>query len=587
MSILSKINYSMTRYRYIPFYVLLLCLLITCGKDYIKEDENVTGQIDTEGVNEDEDDYVLDSTRIVQITLEGNSATVDTPVVNITSNIITITAAGTYNITGTLTDGQIIVNTDDESDVKIILDNVNINCSTSAPIYVSNAEKVILVLADQSENYLSDGTSYQNLVDDEPSAAIFSKSDLSIYGDGELTVDANYNDGITSKDGLIIKSGTITVNSVDDGIRGKDYIIFYNGNITVNAGGDGLKSDNADDVSLGFISITTGLFDITASGDAIAAQTIIEITDGEYELTSGGGSNRNVSQLSSAKGIKGIESIIIDGGTFTISSADDGLHSDNSLEVTGANIDLASGDDGIHSDGSVTITDSYLSITKSFEAIESANITINSSTIRLVASDDGFNSTMGSATEANDGSCLTINGGSVYVSTSAGDALDSNGDIKINGGTIIAHGPSSDPELGLDVNGSCTISGGFFIVSELNSNMGETPSSSSSQYSVVIKFTSSHSANSIVHIEDSEGNDVLTFAPERTYESITFSSSDLKSGATYTIYTGGTCTGTATDGLYTGGTYSGGTSYTSFTISSLVTTVGSSSGGPSGGGGRR
>jgi hypothetical protein len=571
---------TMNKYSLIIICTLALLSFISCEKDYvvsITDTSSATGEI-----LEDSADYIWDSALIVNVVLNGNSITAESLGVTVSGSKATITSAGTYNISGSLTDGQIIVNTEDEETVRLILNGVNITCSTSAPVYVSKAKKTIIVLADNTENYVTDGASYKNVVDGEPNAAIFSKSDLTIFGNGSLIVDGNYADGISSKDGLIIKSGTIAVTSVDDGIRGKDYLVVHEGNITINAGGDGLKSDNEENTLVGFLTIDTAIIKITSAGDAMAAQTNLKIENGEFNLISGGGSSKTVASSLSAKGIKGIASVTIDGGTFTINSADDALHSNANVEIKGSSISISSNDDGIHADKSIEVNNSYVNITKSFEGIESASITIDNSNIWIVSSDDGFNATAGltpGGTESNDGSYLYINSGYVCVNASGGDAIDSNGNIVIKGGTVVAHGPLSQPEVGMDYNGSCTISGGMLIVSGISSNMTQAPSTSSSQYSLLVKFTSSQSAKSIVHIQDSDGNDILTFAPLRSYQSIILSSPKFIKGNTYTIFTGGSSTGTVTDGLYVGGIYSGGTSYQSFTISSIITTIGSSSGG--------
>jgi hypothetical protein len=577
--------------RYIIYLCLALALFqfISCEKNYIqKDDENKSEaeQSDNEGVNEDTDDYNWDSTTVVSVMLKDNSITVDTGYAFVTGNTVTIKSAATYNLSGSLTDGQIIVDTKDDGDVKLIFNSVNITCSTSSPVYISDAKKVIIGLADNTVNSVKDASSYQNLVDGEPNAAIFSKADLSIFGNGSLTVEGNYNDGISSKDGLIIKSGNITVSSIDDGIRGKDYLIVHDGNMNINAGGDGLKSDNDVNQDLGYISVYKGSFTITSGGDAIAAQTNIILSDGVFDITSGGGSSKNISAFFSAKGIKGLESVIINGVTFSINAADDALHSDNRIEIKGGSLSLSSADDGIHADVSIAISNCNVDIIKSYEGIESAGITIENSNVGIVASDDGFNATQGSRTERNDNSCLTIQSGYIYVNSSGGDALDANGNIVINDGLVIAHGPLSEPEVGMDYNGTCKITGGTVVISGISSNMTQGPSTSSSIYSVVVKFSSGLEANSIVHIQDSNGTGILTFAPVRKYQSIIFASPKLVFGETYTIYTGGSCTGIPTNGYYSDGTYSGGSIYGNFTITGIVTTVGSSSTGPGGGGPR-
>ena len=550
---------------------IIWVILFSCEKSIEIDDPD---ENETES-SEEAEDYTWDSSDTITIFFNSNSITADSDSVSIDGSTVTITKAGNYIISGTLSNGQIIVNSDDEEVVRLILSGVDMTCSSSAPIYVKDAYKTIIVLDDGTENYITDSNSYvfDDSEDDEPNAAIFSKDYLAIYGNGYLTVNGNYNDGIASKDGLVIKSGNITVNSVDDGIRGKDYLIIRDGNITLNVEGDGLKSDNDEDESLGYILIETGNIDIISGGDAIQAETDINITTGEFDITAGGGSNYSVSYDGSAKGLKADESLSVDGGNYTINSADDAVHSNGSIIFNGGTFNISSNDDGIHADESVEINNSNVSISKSYEGIESANITVNESNVRIIASDDGFNATEGMAVESNDGSCLTINSGYVYVNTSSGDALDSNGNIVIAGGTVIAHGPSSDPEVGMDYNGTCKVSGGTLVISGPDSRMTQAPSSSSTQYSVLVKFNTRQSANSIVHIEDSNGNDILTFAPVRTYQSIIFSSTELTKGSTYTIYTGGSYTSTSEDGLYTNGTYEPGVEYRNFTISQIVTNL--------------
>lgn len=159
--------------------------------------------------------------------------------VSIDGSQATITSAGTYRLSGSLTDGRVVVDTKDKDVVRIILDGVELTNTTGAAISVANGEKVVIILAENSKNVVTDSANYvfDDPSTDEPNAAIFSKSDLTLFGSGSLTVNGNFNDGISSKDGLIIDSGTITVNAVDDGIRGKDYLVIKDGVITINASG--------------------------------------------------------------------------------------------------------------------------------------------------------------------------------------------------------------------------------------------------------------------------------------------------------------------------------------------------------------
>lgn len=537
-------------------------------------------------VHDEPSDYVWDNSDVTDIVLNGNSITVSSAGATVSGSNVTIDSAGVYNITGTLTNGQIIVNNSiNKGKVVLILNGVSVTCSTSAPIYIEKAKKVIVYLTGGTQNSLTDATTYvyPNTDVDEPNAALFSKTDLTIFGEGTLSVKGNYKDGITSKDGLIVASGNITVNAADDGIRGKDYLIVKAGNISLTTGGDGLKSDNEDNSSLGYITILSGKLNIISGGDAIAAQTNVLITTGEFNLTSGGGSGKIISSTLSAKAIKGGISLTIDGGTFNISSADDALHTNGIMTINGGNIALASADDGLKAEVSITIAFTILTISKSYEGIESPVITIHSGDVNIIASDDGFNATKGNGGESNDGSILTINGGNIAVNVSGGDGLDSNGSIVMTAGEVIVRGPSSQPEVAIDYNGTFILSGGLVIASGPNAgNMIQGLSSSSTQNSLKIILTSNIAANTLFHIQDESGNDIVTFQSVRSFNYIVFSSPDLKIGSKYYVYTGGSSTGTVTNGLYSGGIYTPGTLYTSFTVSGILTSIGSSSSNPGG-----
>ncbi|NMB73390.1 MAG: carbohydrate-binding domain-containing protein [Bacteroidales bacterium] len=513
--------------------------------------------------------------------MQNTTATADGPGVKINGPEIMVTSSGTYEIKGTLTNGRILVDTDNEAIVKLLLNQVNITCSYSAPMFIIKARKVVIGLINERENFLQDGPAYFfSDGEDEPKAALFSKCNLSIFGTGILNVTGNYKDGISCKDGLIIKSGTINITSADDGIRGKDYLVIRDGRIKISCGGDGMKSDLEGYSNAGYVYIEDGKIDIETGKDAISAVNEIKIRNGSFTLTSGGGSSRTVPYGTSAKGIKGIASTFIEGGIFLINSADDALHSNNSIQVIGGSIIANSADDGIHADNSVEIRNTEVAINKSFEGIESATITIENSTVRITATDDCINATHGAATEMNDNSNLNIKSGYIYINATKGDGLDSNGNITISGGTVIVNGPSSQPEVGVDCNGTFKIDGGTVIVSGIYSNMTDVPSASSSQCSVFIVFSTSQAAGKIVHIEDSGGKSLLTFTPIRNYQSIIFSSPDLMKGNSYSVFSGGSATGEATDGLYFNETYTGGSIYKSFTICSVQTTVGNSASNP-------
>jgi hypothetical protein len=535
-----------------------------------------------EATHEEAADYSWDTAKIVTISLKDTAIAASGAGVTIDGTTAIITAAGTYCLSGTLADGQIIVDAAKAEMVRLILNGVNITNSTNAPINIQSAQKAMIVLAENTSNVLTDAASYvfPDADTDEPNAALFSKVDLTIYGKGSLSVAGHYNDAIASKDGLIIASGTINVTAVDDGIRGKDYLVVKGGTITVDAKGDGLKADNDEDAKRGYVWIENGVLTINSGDDAITGETDALISDGTITIVSGGGSSYKASSTVSAKGIKGTVVTIIDGGTIAISSADDAIHSNAHLIINGGTFAISSGDDGIHADSTLGINGGDIRISKSYEGIESKMVAINDGTIHLVASDDGLNCAGGKDASGAGGwqnpsfsgnYYLYINGGYIDIQT-VGDGIDVNGTIIMTGGTVLVNGPTSNGNGPLDYDKAFKITGGFLAASG-SSGMAQAPGTSSTQNSLLLNFTSTQSAGTLFNIQTSAGENILTFAPVKAFQSVAFSSPALVKGSYY-AYTGGSSTGTPTDGLYEGGSYTPGTKYASFTVSSVVTSIG-------------
>ncbi len=531
--------------------------------------------------HEDEEDYIWDSSDVITIVLNIDSISVDDGNgITIDGTTVTITSVGTYNISGILEDGQIVLNTTDDGIVRLILNGVNISSTTNAPVYVENADKTIIVLADNTENYLTDNAG------NEDNGALLSRDDLTIYGNGSLTVSGNANDAIRSNDGLIIKSGNITVTSVDDGIRGKNYLVIKGGNITVNSVGDGLTSDNIEEESRGFISIEDGTLDITSTnGDAITAATDLLITSGTFTLTSGGGSSVTPDENVSTKGLKAEVCVVIYDGDFIINSSDDAIHSDHMILINNGTYHIATGDDGIHADTSLEINGGTFDISQSYEGLESnGKITINNGHFEINSSDDGINVAEGNGGDDWRGGgggfgppgefYIFINSGFIYIESDC-DGLDSDGYIEMSGGVLIVNGPvpGSFPNGAIDYGmGSFKMTGGI-LVGAGSSDMAQAPSPISTQYSVLVNFLFPQFANRLVNIQTASGETVLTFRPKKAYQSIVFSSPELAPGS-YNVYLGGSSTGTISYGIYEDGTYSPGNKYTNFTISEVVTIIG-------------
>lgn len=593
--------------------------------------------IDTSVAAEDID-VGYDETSAVSIAFADGAATVSGEGAAVDGETVTISQAGTYILSGSASNGRIIVAADKKAEVKLIFNGVTINCADNAPLLVSKAKKVYIVLEDGTENTLTDGESYSLGEDDSNTdGAIFSKADLTINGSGTLNVTANYKHGIVSKDDLVITDGNINVTSASTAIVGKDSVKISGGTFDISAGTNGIKSTNSEESDKGFISITGGNITIVSNNDALEAQTVLTVEGGTFDITTGGGSANasmksdgtpngdwqnnmgnggggprggdmgggrpddngggmggdppamptdngsdelsivaasnetttdassddsysSTSTSTSAKALKADSEVNISGGEFKIDSADDSVHSNGNIVITGGTITASSGDDGMHTDGGLTISDGTIDIQKSYEGIEGSIVTIDGGTISVVSSDDGINCAGGSDTgstdrmgadqfSAQDGVELSINGGTVTINAD-GDGLDSNGNFTMTGGTVYVCGPTNGGNGALDYNGTATVTGGTLIACGAV-GMEEGFGDASTQYSVLHNLGSTVSANEELTISDSDGNAILSFTPVKTWQSVVFTSADLKDGETYTI-TAGSQTETVTiDGIIT------------------------------------
>lgn len=479
-----------------------------------------------------------DESSAVKITLNGSSAVVSDSGVNISGSTVTITSAGTYIISGSLSDGQIVIAASDSDKVQLVLNNAEINCNTSAAVYVKSADKVFVTLPAGTTNSLGGGTEYVQTDDNTVDGVIFSKSDLTLNGTGTLNIDADYRHGIVTKDTLCITGGTYVIDAVKTCLAGKDGIKILDGSFTLTAGSKGLNSGNDDDAREG--------------------------------------------------------SIYIAGGTFTIKSEDDSIHADGSCIIAGGTYTIAAGDDGIHANYDTVITDGSITITDSYEGIEGRRITVSGGTINLTASDDGINAATGGSSDeqqmpggqkgefggfgrqkgadvqsqdgqqsqemqmpqdgqqpqemqapasrlaSDDDVYIKITGGTITVNA-GGDGIDSNGNLYITGGTVYVAGPTSNGNGALDYEGEASITGGTLIAAG-SSGMAQGMGSNSTQCSMLVNLSETIAAGSVISLKDSSGNVLISWTSPKQFSSVVISTAELAQGSTYTLVTGDTQT---------------------------------------------
>lgn len=464
-----------------------------------------------------------DESECETITLSDNASTSSLKSVKIDGNTITVSEEGTYIVSGTLSDGQIIIDGDKNEKIRLILDGVTINSNTGAPIYVKQTDKLFITLAESSKNVLTNNKKFTADGDNNVDAVIFSKDDITLNGNGSLEITTNCGHGIVSKDDLKITSGTYSITSSSHALDGKDSVRIASGTFTLNSDKDGIHSENADDTSLGFIYIAGGTFKITSDGDGMDASAYLTILDCNATIKSGGGAS-NAEKKQEEFGQM----------NNTSSSTDS---------------DTASAK-GIKAGGNLTISGGTINVTESYEGIEGLEITVSGGTISVVSSDDGFNAAGGNDSSGYGGGMpqdnfsadsdakITISGGKITVDAK-GDGLDSNGSLCVSGGEIFVTGPSDNGNGALDYNGDAQITGGTIVAVGM-SGMAQNFGSSSTQGSI-LSNTATNTSGEVV-LKDSNGNVLVSFTPTREYNSVVVSTPSVKKGSTYTLTTGDSST---------------------------------------------
>lgn len=463
----------------------------------------------------DDDDLNWDAATETAVTLAGDATKASgTNAANVTTagSTVTINAGGTYRLSGALADGRVVVAAGEDV-VRLVLDNASITSSTGTGLDIQSANEVLIYLADGTSNTVTDATSYTDTGTDAPNAAIYSKADLTIAGAGTLTVNGNYQDGITTKDGLVLASGNVTVKAVDDGIKGKDYTVLLDGSYSVTAGGDGIKSTNDTDADRGWLLMTGGNLTVAAGDDGIKAATTLDIRAGNATVTT------------SEEAIEAAH-ILISGGTIDVTANDDGINaSGGSSETT-----TGTGTNGTGMGMGVRPTD----MPEPPADGSTGDRPADGGTMDAPPA-GGMG---GGGGDAVGDYSVDISGGTVTIDSS-GDGLDSNGNASISGGTVVVNGPTNNGNGALDVNGELLVSGGTLAAAG-SSGMAVTPSTGSTQSGIQATFSTTVPAGQAIHIVDSSGTTVATFVPTKDITSLVFSNPEITAGEIYTVHTGGT-----------------------------------------------
>ena len=456
-------------------------------------------------------DVTWDSSSEVTIDLSNPTATDG---VTVSDGVITITKAGNYKLTGTY-EGQIKVEAADSDMVRLILNNATITNSTGAAINVVEADEVVIYTASSTTNTVSDGSSYSDTASGSPDAAIYSKSDLTLAGEGTLKVEGKYEESIHTSDGLVIASGTLEVSAANTGIKGKDYVDILDGTVTVTASQDGIKATNDSDGNRGWVRLSGGIVNISAGDDGFKAERVVEIS----------------------------------GGTLNITQANEGIEAQY-INILDGTVNVTSSDDGINASYSTTTTTDSTTATSTNQSAQnrqnSAPQVPSGSAGQASAGGQAPSGTMGQP-QAGGGmggggtfevvdATINISGGTVTVNAN-GDGIDSNGTATLSGGTLIVNGPFTGGNASLDTNGDLLLNG-TTVTAANSGDMFEAPSTNSTSGYVKISNVSNLSSGTTVQVTDSSGNVVANYKVTNSSTAlILVSRSKITKGESCTVYT--------------------------------------------------
>lgn len=417
-----------------------------------------------------------DESEAVKITLSGKTAACNSSNVQIEDGVVTIKAAGVYVLSGTLTDGTIVVDAGDDDKVQLVLDGVSITAADYAAIYAKNADKVFVTLAEGAGNSLTVSGDYVQTDDNNVDAVIFAKCDLTLNGTGSLTVKDNTGHGIVSKDDLVVTGGTYTIYSQDHCLNGKDSVRIADGTFNLSCDEDGIHAGN-DDQQDGYVYIEGGDINISVGDDALHAEGLLIITGGDIDVSK------------SCEGVEGYK-ILVTGGDIDVVSSDDGFNAAGGSSGSGYNHDgFGGGPDmgGVYMDAD---SDAYIFIT----------------------------------------------GGTININAD-GDGIDSNGCIGITGGSVYVLGPSDNGNGAMDYGICAAITGGE-IVAVGGSGMAQGFGDESTQCSALVNFDEWIDAGETITLTNSDGKEVLSYKADKKFNSVVISTSDMKQGGIYTLTVG-------------------------------------------------
>ena len=441
--------------------------------------------------------------------------------VSVENGTITITSGGTYRLSGEYS-GQVKIEAAKTDTVRLVLDNAKITNSTGAAINVVSAAEAIIYTAAGTTNTVADEANYTATGDDDPDAAIYSTANLTLTGEGSLSAEGAYEEGIHTTGGLVIASGTLEVNAANTGIKGKDYVDIIGGIVNVTAAQDGMKSTNTDDESLGFTRLSAGSVTVSAGDDGLKAPHTLEISGGTLNIEK------------SNEGIEAQYINILD-GDVTVNSTDDGINASLKDSSSDTSSDTTS---GTATTGQQTQQNQNGQVQQAPAGGGAApggsqGSTGQNQNMPQPPTDGAMPGGGGGTFEVVD-AAINISGGTVTVNAE-GDGIDSNGTATFSGGTVTVNGSAAGGNNALDSNGDLLLNGGT-VTAGSTADMFEAPSSASTSGYLKITDSSALTQGSTVQVTDSSGTVVANYKITTSgVQLVLVSNKNIVKGQSYTV----------------------------------------------------
>lgn len=548
------------RYKGTALLAALLMLLAGCSGTQAPQNPQ---EVPQDALTADHSGWQEEPYYILQFNVD--SVISNAPAVTASSSRVTLSQGGTYLLSGSLQNAQLVIDVPAGETVRLVLRSVNIHCERGPAILSQGAGTVVLLLEEGTESTLTDGENYLYTSGAGQDAVIWTAGDLLITGGGSLTVAASHADAVCSRGRLAVDGGNIAVTAWQDGLIGEQSLLIRDGRLTLTCGGVGLSAPAVG----GNVTLSDGRVDVTAGGDGITAAGVLSVTGGEYRVRTGGGSaNRSYGETAeswgvwgglpqeeteaetaaeeaaalprreppvcaTARGLAAGRQLTLTGGSITLDCSDDALYSQGSTALAGSRITLSGGDDALYCAGTAVLSGGEVSVRSARRGLLAADLTVTDGVLTLHTAEKGICLGGGRQTAEQSGTVgetgdMTVTGGSVTV-LSGGDALDLAGVLSQSGGELLlGPGRESCPLL----CSSAQVSGGTLLA------LGDLPQEVRSALPRLAAEMWLTARLPFTVAAFGQSAPLISFTPENSYSAVLLLSDTLQQQAEYILASG-------------------------------------------------